>query len=251
MRFIKNMQIAVMADIHSNLEALEAFLNCICKEKINKFICLGDIVGYGASPNECVEVISKSPNLYAVSGNHDWGVLGKTDLSCFNEIARIAIIWTQNQLNSKAKDYLGSLPLISIASGAFLVHATPEAPADWNYLVDVYDARRQFQHFNEKICFVGHSHVPMAFELNETTDELKIIRDKKFSIADAHCRYLINVGSIGQPRDGDPRASFVIWNVQDQTIEFRRVTYNIKRAQQKIRRTGLPLFLASRLSVGR
>ncbi|MDW7988421.1 MAG: metallophosphoesterase family protein, partial [candidate division WOR-3 bacterium] len=206
------MRIAILSDIHSNLEALNAVLEYINDKNIEKIICLGDIVGYGASPNECIEVLLKLSPIFTVAGNHDFGVLGKTDIIYFNEIAQIAIKWTKKQLDCRSIDYLNSLPLTSVVDEAFIVHASPGSPDAWNYIFDIYDAKDQFQYFDDKICFVGHSHVPRAFVFRKKSSSVEIINEKKFSVSDADCRYLINVGSVGQPRDGDPRASFVIWD---------------------------------------
>jgi diadenosine tetraphosphatase ApaH/serine/threonine PP2A family protein phosphatase len=243
------MPIAVLSDIHSNQEALQVFLDFASKKGIKDFICLGDIVGYGASPNECLTLLSKLPNLICVAGNHDYGVIGKTDIRYFNVLAQTAIIWTRNQLSQKLRSFLENLPLATTYNEAFLVHATPKDPSFWHYLFDLDDVREQFGCFTEFLCFIGHSHIPVMFSYEEKNKKVSIIREKQVKLQKGF-RYIVNVGSIGQPRDGDPRLSFVIWDQEIQAIEFYRLEYDIVRAQQKIINASLPLFLALRLGVG-
>ncbi|MCX7784647.1 MAG: metallophosphatase family protein [candidate division WOR-3 bacterium] len=244
------MRIAVFSDIHSNLEALQAVLDFLSREKIDQFLCLGDIVGYGANPNECVEMI-KNLNCLCVAGNHDWGVLDKTDIANFNEPAQVALLWTKHRLNKESREYLAKLPLKVEWEKFFLVHATPKEPADWHYIYRLNQAEAQFQYFNQPIGLIGHSHYPIIIEQNIERKQIQAIQTHQVSRFNIDCRYLINVGSVGQPRDGDCRACVVIIDNETNGIRCERIEYNIKLAQQKILKSGLPSILAHRLALGK
>ncbi len=242
------MKAAIISDIHSNLEALQAVIKDIKKKRIKKIFCLGDIVGYGANPNECVELCTKEADII-IAGNHDWATIDKTDYKKFNPIAAEAIRWTRNNINQHNFKQLQNLKLTRSTQELCFVHSTPGNPEKWNYLFTLKDFQNQFPNFQEQICFIGHSHVPSAVfqDANGYTD---FLRDNPFPII-KNRRYIVNVGSVGQPRDLDPRASYAIYDGNRKYIEIVRLDYNILLAQRKILDSGLPEFLADRLMVGK
>ena len=248
------MRYAVIADVHANLEALKAVLKDIKKRKIESILFLGDAVGYGPNPNKCIEVlqeiVSESTRTEKVSlmGNHDSAVIGLTDLEYFNPNARTAIEWTKDVLTHENRIFLKYLPLVNSLKhdSIFLVHATPKEPEQWHYLLTKQDAYINFHFFTEKICLIGHSHQPSIIE-QSPEGELVVYKDKA-DIKDKH-RYIINVGSVGQPRDGNPDAAYALLN--ENSIEIKRVSYDILSTQKKMRGAGLPLSLIEKLARGR
>ncbi len=242
------MKAAIISDIHSNLEALQAVLKDIKKRRIKNIFCLGDIVGYGANPNECIELCSKESDAI-IAGNHDWATINKTDVSNFNKIALAAVKWTKDNTKPENIKKLHELPLTSKVDDLLLVHATPDHPEEWHYLFTLEEFEREFSHFDEQLCFVGHSHIPSAAfqDANGYTD---FLRDNPFPII-KNRKYIVNVGSVGQPRDLDPRASYVIYDGNKNSIDFIRIEYNIPLASQKIIDAGLPEILGERLLVGK
>jgi len=237
---------AVLSDVHSNLEALKSVLEDLKKRDIHDIYFIGDAVGYGPEPNECIKLLKTECNILLV-GNHDWGVCGLTDIRYFNEYARAAIEWTMNVINKDNIKALGEFPVRCELKkeDITLVHSTPYEPEKWHYLFRLHDAEENFGYFDGRICFIGHSHKPVIIE-KLTSGEL--ITDKKGTNIKPDSRYIINVGSIGQPRDGDPRASYVI--VDDEKVEIARVKYNIEATQKKMTLEGLPLFLIERIALG-
>lgn len=239
------MRYAIISDIHSNLEALDVIRLQIESIKPDVVVCLGDIVGYGASPNECAAIVRQIADI-ALAGNHDWGVLGKTDLSYFNRYAREAALWTISNINATTKEYLESLDLVcAIEPNLRFVHATPGNPDHWNYIFTINDALREFKRFSEQICFVGHSHVPCIIEM---APDGKIEIEAGSSRIKEESRYIINVGSVGQPRDGDARACLCIYEGDEVRIE--RFEYDKEAARRKILQAGLPSILGDRLIWG-
>lgn len=243
------MRIGIFSDVHSNLEALKAAITYFSKQKIDLYLFVGDLVGYGANPNECIELIKKL-ECVVVAGNHDYGVLTKTDIDNFNDTAKAAILWTQKNTNQKSNDFLNALPLRNNYHKFLMIHSTPYHPSAWEYIFTLKQAENEFKYFKEQICIIGHSHCPFVVEKDETKNEFRIINDQRFKIK-GKFRYLINVGSVGQPRDGDPRACLSIFNSKTNYFEFHRLEYNIRLAQKKIINAGLPTFLAYRLAEGR
>ncbi|MBN2372242.1 metallophosphoesterase family protein [bacterium] len=247
----KNMKIIIFSDVHSNWEALQSFLSAIEDYPDARIYSLGDIVGYGANPRECLAEVRRIAHV-SLTGNHDHAAIGLTDITYFNPYAREAVLWTASHLDMSDRDYISSLPVYKrFSDKIFLVHSTPAHPERWNYILDKTDAEKNFPFFTEPLCFIGHSHVPMVVEYDPYAgnacyrDEEGVIRLKE------GCRYIVNVGSIGQPRDGDWRACFSIYDGQEQTIEFKRLEYDLATAQEKILHAGLPDFLAERLRHGR
>jgi diadenosine tetraphosphatase ApaH/serine/threonine PP2A family protein phosphatase len=238
---------AIISDIHGNLEALEAVKTEIGEVSPGKILCLGDIVGYGASPNECIEV-TKGLASVTVAGNHDFGVTGQTDISYFNYYARQAIIWTARAIKSEYSEYLRQLPLSHIEDNHFrIVHATPSEPGKWNYIFNHQQALREFKSFAERVCFIGHSHQACIFEMMD--EETIIVNSDHIKIADGR-RYIINVGSVGQPRDGDPRACLCVYDEDKGEAVIKRVAYDVDAAKRRILDAQLPPVLANRLSWG-
>jgi predicted phosphodiesterase len=242
------MKAAIISDIHSNLEALQAVIKDIKKRRIKRIFCLGDLVGYGANPDECIELCMRETKII-VAGNHDWAAIGKTDISVFNPVAAEAIRWTQKNISKKNFNRLNKLELIETVDSILLVHASPQKPEQWDYLFTLDEFKRQFEFFKTQVCFVGHSHIPSVVfqEANGYTD---FLRDNPFPLIDNR-KYIINIGSVGQPRDLDPRASYAIYDGNNKSIDIIRLDYNIPLAQQKIIDAGLPEVLADRLLAGR
>ncbi len=240
------MRYGILSDVHGNLEALESALRALETERIDAWLSTGDIVGYGADPVRCVEIIrSLEPRI--VAGNHDWAVAGRLSLDFFNSYARDAILWTREFLDDDAVRWLGSLELISIEGEVTLVHSTLSAPQDFDYLLTAYDAFLSLQRLTTRVCFVGHSHVPVTFSDTGGVS---------FSFADhvdleSAQRFIVNAGSIGQPRDENPHASFGIYDSEARSVEIRRVEYDVAGASRKILRAGLPSVLAERLWLGK
>jgi predicted phosphodiesterase len=232
------MKYAIISDIHSNLEALQKALAIIDEKKVDEIICLGDVVGYGANPNECADII-RSRCSTVVLGNHDAAALDTSLAHDFNLIARRAVIWTANTLNEENRKYLSSLPMTEKKENILFVHSSPAAPDAWDYIVDSDDAVSAFRHFEERICFIGHSHVPGIFSRRGRAKT--ITHDEQ---------YIVNVGSIGQPRDGNPKLAFGIFDTVLWEYEQVRSEYDIETAAEKIYAAKLPEELGNRLMYG-
>lgn len=241
--------IAILSDAHGNLEALKAVISDISQRSIKEKIFLGDAVGYGPDPEPVLEILMEQCSIL-VQGNHDRAVIDPELEEYFNDAAREAILWTRSVMSERAKGFLKNLPLTSSSKregiDIFLVHASPRAPEEWNYILTLSDAHRNFYYFQEKLCFIGHSHYPFVVEMTGSRQiSVRYERPCKFN---RDSRYIINAGSVGQPRDGDPRACYVIFNGTE--VDFIRVPYNIELTQQKMRKAGLPYSLIERLSKG-
>jgi len=237
---------AILSDIHGNVEALRAVLHD-CADRVDAVLCLGDTVGYGADPLACVELVAERAHA-SVGGNHEYAVAGRLGLEWFNRYARAAAEWTQQRLDEDHRAYLGALPLVAEVGDATLVHASPAQPEEWDYLVTAEDGFAAFASFATRWCFVGHSHVPGAWSLGSSGPEhhpgcasLQSERGR---------RYIVNVGSVGQPRDRDPRAAYAVWDVEAGRLEIQRVAYDVDAARRKIVEAGLPRLLADRLAAG-
>ncbi|MCK4577090.1 metallophosphoesterase family protein [candidate division WOR-3 bacterium] len=242
------MRIGILSDIHSNLEALNAVIESAKEQNVDEYICLGDIVGYGANPKECIDII-KGLTTKIVAGNHDYGVCGLTNISYFNDVAKKAIEWTKETITQDYIDFLKSLPLVLEYKEGLFVHSTPSYPDSWNYILSMYDAKREFKFFDQNFCFIGHSHQPVTFSIN-SEEEIGASIDDTLICVDSK-RYIANSGSVGQPRDGNPKASYLIYDIEKKSISFSRVLYDIRKCQTKILDAGLPPFLAQRLEIGR
>ncbi|MCQ2379431.1 MAG: metallophosphoesterase [Victivallaceae bacterium] len=267
-------RIAVLSDIHSNADAFEAVLEKCGDLSIDYFVCLGDIVGYNAEPSRCIAMVRElEPKAFAI-GNHDYyAIMGNTELSGFNELARTAVEWTRDQLSPEEAEYLRR-PDSSMVSGTgcSIVHATMDTPRNWGYITARHHAEAHFSYQLTPVCFCGHSHIPIAFEKqpmsldgNNGVVELRDWvhsaeseeYDTNFELEDELTvvyrpgrKYLFNIGSIGQPRNGDPRASFAMIDTVAKTVTRYRIPYDIGWAQQKVIDAGLPENLAYRLATG-
>jgi diadenosine tetraphosphatase ApaH/serine/threonine PP2A family protein phosphatase len=239
-------RIAVLSDIHGNLEALEAVLAEVDGSSVDLLYCLGDIVGYGPSPAACVEIVSRRAAV-SLLGNHDAAVAGLTSLEDFNEFARSAVEWTAARLSAGQVEYLGSLPYTHRARELLLVHASPIEPERWHYLHGLADIDEHFAAFAERVCFVGHSHRPGVYAIEAGGGVRRSVGRVALR---AGSRYLVNAGSVGQPRDRDPRASYVLYDPAGAGVEVRRVAYPIAKTQERMRAAGIPDFLVDRLEAG-
>lgn len=240
------MRFAILGDIHANLEALTAVLEDAKRQGIDRYVCVGDIVGYNANPKECLDIV-RELEMFCVKGNHDEYCSIEGELEGFNPHAALAIEWTRDQLSEEDRAWLRDLKYVRMVMGFTIVHATLDAPQRWGYVFDKLAAAAHFTYQNTRICFAGHTHVPMAFVRDF---EIRGGTYSKFKVEPGK-KYLINVGSVGQPRDGNPDAAYVIYDTTTGTIELRRVPYNIAMTQKKILDAGLPRRLADRLAVGR
>ena len=240
------MKYAILGDIHANLEALTAVLEDADKQGVTHHVCMGDLVGYNANPVECLEII-RNLECPVVRGNHDHYCSHKDDLSGFHPMAADVVTWTRQQLTDDHQNYLRSLPYTQFVETFTIVHSTLDAPEMWGYVFDKYDAEASLSYQTTGVCFYGHTHIPIAFEKGEDIrsglySKIRVKLGKK---------YFLNVGSVGQPRDGDPRAAYVIYDLYSNTIELRRVEYDIETAQKKVLDAKLPSRVAARLAVGR
>lgn len=241
------MIIALFSDIHSNLEALTSVLKEFKSIVPDKYVLIGDIAGYAANPKECIEIV-KSINPITVSGNHDFAMAGLYGMEYFNDNAKCSINWTKGILTDEEKNYLGSMPLLYEDKNFTAVHGSLNSPEEFNYIFYYTDAKETFRLMKNDICFVAHTHRPEIF--SEGGNAPAYSGNKKIKL-DKNKKYIINIGSIGQPRDGDPRASYALFDTKNYTIEIRRVEYNIIETQRKILASGLPKILATRLSAGK
>jgi len=240
------MRWAIVSDIHSNLEALEAVLADLERERPEALVCLGDFVGYGASPNECIARLRPLIE-HAVVGNHDLAAIGRIDLTYFNANAAMAAHWTEAALTPEHRLYLENLPFSVKWRDALLVHASPARPEKWHYVLSPAEATKEIEAFTEAVCFIGHSHYPGAFD--RRGDAVAYTRAADIRMEPGH-RYLVNVGAVGQPRDGDPRAAYALYDDEARTIRHVRLEYDVARAMKRILDAGLPRFLAERLQWG-
>ena len=240
------MKYAILGDIHANLEALTAVLADAKTQRVSHYACVGDVVGYNANPVECVNRIRELTGAI-VRGNHDHYCSHDENLSGFHPLAADAVDWTRKQLPDEMRQFLRQLPLVTRIEGFTLVHSTLDMPDMWGYVFDKLEAEAHFHYQNTAVCFFGHTHVPLAFEKAETV-RCGLYTRVKINVGR---KYFINVGSVGQPRDGDPRAAYSIYDVLSNQVELRRVSYDFKTTQKKILDAGLPGRVAARLAVGR
>ncbi len=240
------MRIAIFGDIHANLEALEAVLVDASKQDVTDYVCMGDLVGYNADPGACVEKI-RHMDCPTIKGNHDEDAAGTHSLENMNPVAATALQWTRNQLDEEQRLWLRRLRMVRQVSDFTVVHSTLDQPAHWNYVTNRFDAMANFSYQFTQVCFHGHTHVPRVYAKSDKVHEVPAdaIRIEK------NAKYFINVGSVGQPRDGDWRSCYAIYNTEEQEVVFRRVEYDIEATQAKILAAGLPPMLAERLAEGR
>ncbi len=240
------MKYAIIADIHANLEALDVVLEDAKAQKCTHYCCLGDVVGYNANPKECLDIV-RNLGMPCVKGNHDEYCSIESNLEGFNPHAAEAIQWTRNQLTEEDREWLRNLKYIRLVGSFSIVHATLDGPQRWGYVFDRLAAAASFTYQNTAVCFFGHTHVPVAF-IRDT-----VVRGgtySKFKVEPGR-KYFVNVGSVGQSRDGVPKATYVVYCADEGTIELRRLDYDIAKTQAKIRAAGLPERLAERLPLGK
>lgn len=243
------MRLAVFSDIHANLQALEAFIADAAVRDIDRYICLGDIVGYGADPEACIIRLRSLPNLECILGNHDHAVIGAA--SSMRRDARRVIEWTKKRLSADSLFFLQSLEVCRNWGDALFCHANPYRPLEWYYVTEKSHISRSFARSRAKMLFIGHTHVAMAItRRNFFCVYLRHPRDGTVVPAAELNRQIFNCGSIGQPRDGDPRASYLIYDNVRKTVEFIRVAYDHAAAAAQIRAAGLPEVFAERLESG-
>jgi len=242
------MRIAVISDVHANLEALQAVIRDIESANIERVFFLGDAVGYGANPNKCIKLLTDLCEI-CLLGNHDYVSMGLESPANFNSIAKESIVWTQEKLKRKSIERMSDFEMTATFLDYFMVHATPDNPEDWNYLLTPEEARHNFEHFTQNFCLVGHSHMPQVF-CHHPGGEISLEKPEDFQ-AKPDCRYIINVGSVGQPRDGNKDAAYMILETNDNLFEFKRIGYEVEKAQQKMRKAQLPEFLITRLASGK
>lgn len=239
------MRYGILGDIHSNLAALETVLAALSGEGVSRYLCLGDVVGYGADAQACVAKIRELDPVM-VGGNHDWAVAGRLSLDFFNAPARTAILWTRKALPRRDIAWLGQLELSTTTDGVTLAHSTVHDPGVFDYLQTPYDAYLSFRSLTTPHAFVGHSHIPITFFDGPTitysvSDQIEIRGRRSIS----------NVGSVGQPRDEDPRSAYGVFDTETGVLEIRRVPYDVEATAARIRAAGLPALLAERLRLGR
>ena len=242
------MKIAIVSDIHSNLEALQAVDGVMSDLGVEKVYFAGDVVGYGPDPASCAAWVMDRADL-SVMGNHDYAALGLMDTEGFNPNAKKAITWNAEHMGKKAGQFIASLPMTVEKDGITIVHANPREPEGWNYIFSLWDAEVNFEHFSGNFCFVGHSHQPVAVGM-DPAGQVSVQPGESFRVNEGG-RYLVNVGSVGQPRDGNPDACFGLLDTDEDLFSFVRVPYDFRVTQNKMLEAGLPAPLAERLAEGR
>ncbi|MEM7698717.1 MAG: metallophosphoesterase family protein [Verrucomicrobiota bacterium] len=240
------MKYAIFGDIHANLEGFQAVMEDAEGQGAENLICLGDIVGYGADPNECLKIV-RSLDCPVVKGNHDEEATLTTNLDGLNPLAKHAMEWTREQLSEEERGYLEQLKFVRQVKDFTIVHATLDTPGSWTYVTNKFDAMASFSYQFTQLCFYGHTHTPRIYQKGDSVEPLESLH---INLEMGH-KYFINVGSAGQPRDGDWRVSYAIYDVENQQVYIRRLEYDIQVAQQKILDAGLPEMLAHRLSLGK
>ncbi len=240
------MRIAILSDLHANLEATEAVLADAEKNGCTHYVCLGDVVGYNANPRECVAAVQKL-RCPVVKGNHDEQAALMESSRGFNALAEAAINWTRAQLSKDEKEWLRQLPFSQKVDDFTIVHSSLDEPEHWDYVFNTLDAVKSFSRQETAVCFFGHTHVAGAFVRDDAITRVKV---ENLPIESGK-KYFINVGSVGQPRDGDWRAAYCIYHTDRNVVEQRRIPYDLATAQSKIIRAGLPRLLAERLELGR
>jgi len=241
------MRYGIFSDVHSNLEAFKSAVDWFRKQSIDRYVFLGDIVGYGANPCEVISLL-KELNPIRVAGNHDWACAGKFNLDLFNSYAREAAIWTQNVLKESDKTFLKLALLIYEDEDFVCVHGSLCEPHRFSYVLNCSDAYLSFSASDKEVCFIGHSHRAGVYALNN--DEVSYTIPTEVFL-ESGIRYIVNAGSVGQPRDGDSRGCVCIYDSEKKMVVFCRFEYNVKKAADKILNAGLPPILAQRLYLGR
>ncbi len=243
------MRIGIISDIHSNLEALTQSLAALERSRPDRVVCLGDVVGYGASVNECCDLVRKVAEV-TLLGNHDAAVSGRMDYSFYYDAARHALDWTASRITPEHLEWLKSLPYAHRLENVQFSHGNPVQPDAYEYVFAIEQARELLPHLDAlaEVNFIGHSHLCKAFALNAAGDVTEVVATK-FGLRRGY-KYVVSVGSVGQPRDCDNRASFVVYDTEARTVEYHRVPYDIETAAQKIFDADLALNFGKRLFLG-
>jgi diadenosine tetraphosphatase ApaH/serine/threonine PP2A family protein phosphatase len=241
---------AIFSDVHGNLEALQAIVANAEQHGARSWVCLGDIIGYGANPNECVETVRALDPMVCLRGNHDAAVVDTRERMFFHEVALEGIQYSAEHLMENNLEFLKALPYAYRDNPHFMaVHASPYHPEQWEYVLDQLGAERAFQAMDpHRLAFIGHSHAPVVFCDDGTAQRYPA--DGPLMLEPSQHRYVLNVGSVGQPRDGNPDASYVVYDDADESVKLVRVRYDREKAAEKILRAGLPPVLAERLLIG-
>ncbi len=243
------MKYGIFSDIHGNLEALQRVMDSMERYGVERKVCLGDIVGYGPFPNECVEMVAEVSDII-ILGNHDSVAIGRESSEEWNNYnAQRAIEWTSKVLKPSTVEILGKLPYIVSEPPLFFVHASPWSPADWKYVSSLDDAVDAFSFYTEKVCFIGHTHWPIIVIMDG--EQSFRVSETLFHTWQPGQRLLVNDGSVGQPRDRNPLASWCLCDTEKMTVEIVRVAYDISKTQASMRQLGIADFLINRLSEGR
>lgn len=241
------MRYGILGDIHANLESLEAVLEEMGKQGVQKYVSVGDLVGYGANPCECIDTVRNKIKALVVAGNHDFAAVDKLNIDFFNTYARESALWTRSILPEEDKNYIRSLKLMEYCDNFTVVHSTLYSPELFEYIQTSYDAHLSFEQQTTPVSFMGHSHVPVNFFKRKTVSfnmetEIRV---------DPNNKVMVNVGSIGQPRDENPDSVCVVYDTDEKVVRVSRVKYNVEKASRKIIQAGLPEILAERLKYGR
>jgi len=242
------MKIGFFSDIHSNLEALEACIADFKKEKLRKLFFLGDIIGYGPDPNKCIALVHKKADVILL-GNHDAAAAGLLSTDYFNTYAQASMDYTTEVMTPENLNRLKMSPLEATYDIFKMVHACPKEPASWGYILDLEDAEENFKFFEQQVCVIGHSHRPTIIKKFRANRSEAVPHD--FARIDDDYRYLVNIGSVGQPRDNDPRSSYMIFDTETRIVSIKRVEYDYQKTQKKMRKVKLPQFLVDRIAIGR
>lgn len=240
------MKYAIFGDIHANLEALEAVMLHAADRDCTDFVCIGDIVGYNANPHECLEFV-RNLECPVVRGNHDEEAAIDSPLEGLNPLAKNALEWTRQALSEDDREWLLALKLVRQVRDFTIVHATLDTPGNWGYVTNKFDAMASFSYQFTPVCFYGHTHTPRIYVKGDSVEAA----ESYTTPVELGKKYFINVGSVGQPRDGDWRSSYAIYDVEKQNVTIHRLEYDLKKAQDKIIDAGLPEMLANRLAVGK
>jgi predicted phosphodiesterase len=240
------MRYAILGDVHGNLEALESVLDAVSREKVDASLAVGDIVGYGADPVECLKRVRAVAKII-VAGNHDFAAVGKLNIDFFNTYARQSALWTREQLTEPDREFLRNLKLVEFMDTFTITHSSLHYPELFEYIQTSYDAHLSFQQQTTPLCFVGHSHVPVTFVQKKTVS----FTMQPVAEVDERYKMMVNVGSIGQPRDENPDAAYAIYDTEAKKVWIKRIKYDVEKAAKKIVAAGLPPILAERLRYGR
>jgi diadenosine tetraphosphatase ApaH/serine/threonine PP2A family protein phosphatase len=245
------MRIGILGDIHANAEAMRAVVAAMRADGVEQWVQVGDIVGYGPEPSVCIDMV-RELGCITCMGNHDAAVLDRLDTSYFNNFARTAIHWTRSRLRPEDLAFLGGLELVVRRPPFTVVHGTMHLPEQFGYVISPVEALDSLEHQDTQLCFVGHSHVPAIYLRRDATpDDIHVVPHSEAEISiRGFDKVLMNVGSVGQPRDEDPRAAYGLVDTELQVAAIRRVAYDIPGVQKKIIAAGLPEVLANRLALG-